>query len=87
MVGEVGQDRQNSAVHSVVGQLVGLTGTQPRVSPESTGVRIEFDVTPKATQNWPRVLALLEQGTVFGLTDTEHGQVAWLRMPAEDTIR
>ncbi|MEU6352915.1 hypothetical protein ABZ896_26910 [Streptomyces sp. NPDC047072] len=80
----MGKDRQNSAVHALVAQLVGLTGTHPRVSRESSGIRIEFDVTPESTRQWEQILGLFEQGAAFGTTDTDTGQVAWIRIPVED---
>jgi hypothetical protein len=80
----VGKDRQNSAVHALVARLVSLTGTHPRVSRESSDIRIEFDVTPEATRQWEQILGLLEQGAAFGMTDTDAGQVAWMRIPVED---
>ncbi|NEC88070.1 hypothetical protein [Streptomyces sp. SID12501] len=79
----MGKGRQNSAVDVLVERIVGLTRSQPRVSRDSSGIRIEFDVTPDATRQWQQVLALLEQGTAFGMTDTEEAQVAWVRMPPE----
>ncbi|WP_405537507.1 hypothetical protein OG787_32285 [Streptomyces sp. NBC_00075] len=46
-------------------------------------MRIEFDVTDNDTRNWRPILDVLEQGTSFGLTDTAHGQIAWLRLEPE----
>jgi len=75
----MGKGRQISAVHALVEQLARLTGTHPRVSPEPSGVRIEFDVTPEAARQWEQILSLLEQGAAFGMTDTDEGQIAWVR--------
>ncbi|MER6561919.1 hypothetical protein ABT300_30130 [Streptomyces sp. NPDC001027] len=47
-------------------------------------MRIEFDVTDHTRENWREILQVLEQGTEFGLTDTEHGQIAWLRLSAPE---
>lgn len=48
-------------------------------------MRIEFDVTDHARGNWRQILRALEQGTEFGLTDTDHGQIAWLRLATPDS--
>ncbi|MFJ7237645.1 hypothetical protein ACIQWB_10925 [Streptomyces olivaceus] len=34
--------------------------------------------------HWLQVLEVLELGTLFGLTDTEHGQIAWLHLEGAD---
>jgi hypothetical protein len=75
----VGYDRQNTAITYAITQLTALTGVPPRVLDEAGAVRIETDVTEDLLHHWQQLLAVLELGTAFGLTDTDTGQIAWLR--------
>lgn len=81
-------DRQNTGdsntrVKAVVDALAGAAGACPRVVTEPGAVRAEIDVTPSVIERWGQVLAVLDRGDTYGLTDTEHGQVAWLRLMIE----
>ncbi|GAA1156906.1 hypothetical protein [Streptomyces javensis] len=77
------EDHQSDAVQDAVAQLETLGGTRPRIVPGPGDIRIEADVTPCLADNWPQVLQVLNRGTDFGLTLTDTGQVAWLRIPRE----
>lgn len=79
----MGENRRNSAVDTVVRQLAELTGTRPRVFRESTGVRVEFDITAQAESRWREVLEILERGLGFGMSDSSQERTAWLRMGPE----
>ncbi|GHF74096.1 hypothetical protein GCM10010218_64030 [Streptomyces mashuensis] len=72
-------DPQIARVQSAAAQLTALTGAEPRIVREPGAVRIEADVTARLTRRWTRLVAVLELGTTYGLTDTETGQIAWLR--------
>ncbi|MCT9081307.1 hypothetical protein [Streptomyces fulvoviolaceus] len=78
-------DRQNTGdsharVDSVVDALADAAGARPRVVAEPGFVRAEIDVTPSVIERWGQVLAALDRGDTYGLTDTGHGQVAWVRL-------
>ncbi|MEU0374266.1 hypothetical protein ABZ070_29220 [Streptomyces sp. NPDC006283] len=75
----MGYDRQNAAIAYAITQLTALAGALPRVVEESEAVRIEIDVTDRLPRHWQQLLAILDLGTTFGLTDTDSGQIAWLR--------
>ncbi|MEU6481042.1 hypothetical protein ABZ858_30025 [Streptomyces sp. NPDC047017] len=81
----MGYDRRqraaiDAAAARVAQQLAELTGVPPRVTAEPDGVRIETDVTDAALDHWTRLLAVLELGTEYGVTNTPDGQTAWLRI-------
>lgn len=80
----MGHDRQTATIRSVTAQIATLTGVPPRVIEEPGAIRIETDVTEGALRHWPRLLAVLDLGTSFGLTDTATGQIAWLRFERAD---
>ncbi len=68
-----------TAIHSATAQLASLTGSLPRVAEEGAAVRIEVAVTPALRQQWKELLRILDLGNAYGLTDSESGQIAWLR--------
>ncbi|MFF5130982.1 hypothetical protein ACFY41_29175 [Streptomyces syringium] len=76
----MGYDHRIAVIHSATAQLTALTGTPPRqIDEPGGGVRIETDVTDALIGQWPRLLAVLDLGATYGLTDTPTGQIAWLR--------
>lgn len=84
-MGEVANDRQNTGdsharVKSLVDALADVADAPPRVVTGPGFVRAEIDVTPSVTERWRQVLAVLDRGDTYGLTDTERGQVAWVRL-------
>ncbi|MGK3110642.1 hypothetical protein [Streptomyces sp. WAC05858] len=81
------EDHQSDAVQDAAAQLETLGGTRPRIIPGAAAIRIETDMTPRLADNWPQVLQVLNRGTDFGLTLTDTGQVAWLRIPRETGTR
>ncbi|MCQ8835811.1 hypothetical protein [Streptomyces malaysiensis] len=81
------EDHRPDAVQDVAAQLETLGGTRPRIIPGSGDIRIEADVTPRLADNWLQVLQVLDAGADFGLTLTDTGQVAWLRIPRETGTR
>ncbi|TLQ38949.1 hypothetical protein [Streptomyces marianii] len=83
----MGYDRQRAAIGYATSQLTALSGTRPRVVEESGAVRIETDVTARLLRHWQQLLAVLDLGTTFGLTDTHTGQVAWLRFEFGESSR
>lgn len=84
----VDHDCQNAAIGHATAQLTALTGSQPRVIPQPGGaVRIETDVTDELRSCWEQLLAILDEGTTFGLTDTGTGQIAWLTFDSGETFR
>ncbi|MGW0874201.1 hypothetical protein ACWD3Z_27435 [Streptomyces sp. NPDC002740] len=76
-----------TAIDTITAQLASLTGTQPRVTHEVGAVRIETDVTADALRRWEELLAVLDLGTTFGLSDTDTGQIAWLSLETGETFR
>ncbi|WP_086705725.1 hypothetical protein [Streptomyces antimycoticus] len=78
---------QSDAAQDAAAHLETLGGTRPRVIPGPGDIRIEADVTPRLADNWPEVLEVLNVGADFGLTLTDTGQVAWLRIPRETGTR
>ncbi|MGW1321536.1 hypothetical protein ACWD64_03315 [Streptomyces antibioticus] len=69
-----------AAITYATEQITALTGIPPRITHEPDGIRIETDVTDHLLHHWEQLLAVLELGTSFGLTDTGvGGQVAWMR--------
>ncbi|WP_269277557.1 hypothetical protein [Streptomyces sp. H39-S7] len=76
----MGYDRHLTVIHSAAAQLTALTGETSRVIEEPGAVRIETDITPDLIRQWPRLLAVLDLGDTYGLTATEAGQTAWLRI-------
>ncbi|WKK27001.1 hypothetical protein QZH56_16250 [Streptomyces olivoreticuli] len=83
----MGYDGQVAAIHSAIAQLTALTGARPRVTEEPHAVLIEIDVTEPAARHWSSFVAILDLGTTFGLTDTQTGQVAWLRFESGEDAR
>lgn len=83
----VGYDRQRAAIRYATTQLTALTGAEPRVIEETGAVRIETDVNETLICHWQQLIAVLDLGTTFGLTDTETGQIAWLRFESGDGAR
>ncbi|MEU8478101.1 hypothetical protein [Streptomyces hygroscopicus] len=81
------EDHQSDPVQDAAAQLETLGGTRPRIVPGPGDIRIEADMTPRMAHNWPQVLQVLNRGTDFGLTLTDTGQVAWLRIPRETGTR
>ncbi|MGW7620741.1 hypothetical protein ACWGLG_33890 [Streptomyces antimycoticus] len=83
------EDHQSDAAQDAAAQLETLGGTRPRIipGPGHGDIRIETDMTPRLADNWPQVLQVLNRGTDFGLTLTDTGQVAWLRIPRETGTR
>ncbi|MEU6175824.1 hypothetical protein ABZ832_28440 [Streptantibioticus parmotrematis] len=80
-------DRPKNAIDHAAAQLAVLSGTEPRVIHEPGAVRIEADINEDLLQRWDQLLAVLELGTAFGLTDTGTGQIAWLSFEAGETVR
>lgn len=63
-----------------------LAGRPPRLRSETGGaIRLELNVTPALTGRWDELLAVLDQGSAYGLTDTDEGQVAWTRFDTPGT--
>ncbi|MER7793574.1 hypothetical protein [Streptomyces sp. NPDC097640] len=83
----MGYDGQIAAIHFAVVQLTALTGTRPRVTEEPGAVLVETDVTEQVTRHWSSFVAILDLGTTFGLTDTDSGQIAWLRFELREGAR
>ncbi|CAM5675688.1 hypothetical protein [Streptomyces mordarskii] len=81
------EDHQSDAVQDAAAQLESLGGTKPRILPGPRATRIEADVTPRLADNWDQVLQVLNIGAHFGLTLTDTGQIAWLRIPRETGTR
>ncbi|MFE3946406.1 hypothetical protein ACFXPV_31815 [Streptomyces sp. NPDC059118] len=81
----VDKNHQRAAARHAAHQLLALTGSQPRVIAEPGAIRIETDVTEHLLHHWEQLLAVLELGTAFGLTDTATGQVAWLSFDTGET--
>ncbi|MEV3860041.1 hypothetical protein AB0J38_37755 [Streptomyces sp. NPDC050095] len=82
-------DRQNTGdltarFRSVVDALAEASATRPRIVREPGSLRVEIDVTPAVTARWKEILDVLGRGDTFGLTDTAHGKVAWLRVTDGD---
>ncbi|QNT98368.1 hypothetical protein HEP81_08140 (plasmid) [Streptomyces griseofuscus] len=69
-----------TAAATVAQQLAELTGTEPRVIADLGSVRIETDVTDAALCRWTHLLAVLELGSEYGVSNTPDGQIAWLRI-------
>ncbi|MEU3464645.1 hypothetical protein ABZ721_32430 [Streptomyces sp. NPDC006733] len=67
-------------IHSAAAQLTALAGEASRAIEEPGAVRIEIDITPVLVRQRPRLLAVLDLGDTYGLTATEAGQTAWLRI-------
>lgn len=82
----VDHDHLKAAIDSAAAQLAALTGTEPRVLHAPGTVRIETDVTENLLRHWDELLAILDLGTTFGLTDTSTGQIAWLSFTAGETF-
>jgi hypothetical protein len=83
----VAYDHQIAVIHSATAQLTAL-GAQPRVIAEEDGaVRIEAEVTAVLIRHWPRLIEVLYLGADFGLTDTDTGQIAWLRIESGESAR
>ncbi|MFH9425418.1 hypothetical protein [Streptomyces sp. NPDC017529] len=85
----MGSDRHHkaairTAAATAARQLTELTGTPARLQDEADAVRIEADVTDNALSHWPRLLAVLDLGTEYGVTTGPDGQVAWLRIALRD---
>ncbi|MCM2424228.1 hypothetical protein [Streptomyces sp. RKAG293] len=76
----MGYDRHLTVIHSAAAQLTALAGEASRVIEEPGAIRIEIDITPVLVRQWPRLLAVLDLGDTYGLTATEAGQTAWLRI-------
>ncbi|MFI1972853.1 hypothetical protein BLA24_30895 [Streptomyces cinnamoneus] len=81
----MGHDRRrNAAVRTaavaLAARLAELTGIAPRITDEPHAVRIEADVTDAALRRWTELLAVLERGTDYGVTNAPSGQVAWMRI-------
>ncbi|AQW48433.1 hypothetical protein ACIQPP_49170 [Streptomyces violaceusniger] len=81
------EDHQSDAVQDAAAQLETLGGARPRIIPGPGDIRIEADVTPRLARNWDQALQVLNRGTDFGLTLTDTGQVAWLRISRETGTR
>ncbi|MDI3389609.1 hypothetical protein QIS99_25975 [Streptomyces sp. B-S-A8] len=63
-----------------------LAGHPPRLHSEADGaIRLELPVTPALAARWDDLLAVLDLGSSYGLTDTAVGQVAWTRFDAPGT--
>lgn len=82
----VDHESPKAAIDNITAQLIALTGVQPRVTHEPGAVRIETDVTENALRHWEQLLAVLDLGTAFGLSDTDTGQIAWLSLETGETF-
>ncbi|MDT0310461.1 hypothetical protein RM780_26445 [Streptomyces sp. DSM 44917] len=82
----VDHDRRAAIVYATA-QLAELAGVPPRVICECGAVRIETEVTEHLRRRWAELLAVLDLGTAFGLTDTTTGQIAWLSFQAGESFR
>ncbi|MFL4909402.1 hypothetical protein ACJ6WF_41020 [Streptomyces sp. MMS24-I2-30] len=69
-----------TAAAAVAQQLTELTGAPPRITAEPGAIRVEADVTDAALRHWTRLLAVLDLGTEYGVSNTPAGQIAWLRI-------
>ncbi|GGN43108.1 hypothetical protein GCM10012285_24120 [Streptomyces kronopolitis] len=84
----VHDNQRSAAVNAATAQLTALTGNQPRVTEEHGVVRIEVEVPEDLLANhWPRLHAVLDLGTTYGLRTTTSGNTAWLRFETGDTPR
>nr|WTB11996.1 hypothetical protein OG546_49360 [Streptomyces antimycoticus] len=81
------ENHQLDPVQSAAAELESLAGTPPRIITEPEATRIETDVNSHLACCWPQVLEVLDRGAAFGLTLTDTGQVAWLRIPRETGTR
>ncbi|MEU6331993.1 hypothetical protein ABZ851_32770 [Streptomyces sp. NPDC047049] len=78
--------RQTAVIHAATTQLTALMGQSPRVIDQPGAIRIEVDVSEDfLTHHWPRLHAVLDLGTTFGLRTTATGHTAWLRLETGDT--
>ncbi|WP_158710028.1 hypothetical protein [Streptomyces katrae] len=79
--------QHSDTVQHAVAQLAELTGTQPHVTEDQSGLSIQADVTPALTGQWQRLVDVLELGTSYGMTTTAAGQLVWLRFESGDQPR
>ncbi|GAA2687126.1 hypothetical protein GCM10009864_71070 [Streptomyces lunalinharesii] len=73
-------DPQIALIHSLSAQLGAMAGVEPRVIYDDGIAHIEVEVTDDLLRRWERAIPVLSRGDAFGLTDTETGQIAWLRI-------
>lgn len=56
-----------------------LAGAAPAMRGEPDGgIRLEVNVTERATAHWDELLAVLDLGRNYGLSDSNNGQSAWV---------
>ncbi|MFI0219729.1 hypothetical protein [Streptomyces lydicus] len=80
--------RQTAVIHAATTQLTALTGQSPRVINAPGATRLEVDVSDDfLAHHWPRLHAVLDLGTPFGLRTTATGHTAWLRLETGETTR
>ncbi|MEW1678105.1 hypothetical protein [Streptomyces noursei] len=78
-------DPQIALIHSLSAQLGAMAGVEPRVIYDDGIAHIEVDVTADLLRHWERAIPVLSRGNEFGLTDTDTGQIAWLRISRDGT--
>jgi hypothetical protein len=77
-VGSDGHITVIAAIDAATAELAELCGSKPHLVYGPKSVRIEVEVTRAVATRWERLLAVLESGTTFGLTDTAAGRTAWV---------
>ncbi|MEU6213107.1 hypothetical protein ABZ891_24825 [Streptomyces sp. NPDC047023] len=76
------------AAEAAIAALTELTGTTPATEMTAGALTIRADTAHMPAQCWPRLVAVLETGTSYGMTTTAAGtRTVWLRIAPGETPR
>ncbi|MGZ9935848.1 hypothetical protein ACXNSR_38915 (plasmid) [Streptomyces sp. NC-S4] len=76
------------AAAAAIAALADLTGTPPVTEATASALTIRADTATIPAQQWPRLVAVLETGTSYGMTTTAAGtRTVWLRIELGETPR
>ncbi|MFE0916047.1 MULTISPECIES: hypothetical protein [unclassified Streptomyces] len=76
------------AAAAAIAALTDLTGTTPATELTAGALTIRANTAGIPAQHWPRLVAVLETGTSYGMTTTAAGtRTVWLRIELGETPR
>lgn len=80
----VASAQHSTNVHIALDQLAELTGAQPHITTDASGLTISADVNDRVTANWQSLVDVLELGSSYGMTTTATSSRVWLRFAPGD---
>lgn len=80
----VASAQHSTNIHIALDRLAELTGAQPHITTDASGLTISADVDDRLTANWQSLVDVLELGSSYGMTTTATSSRVWLRFAPGD---